>query len=69
MRVFRRVKFGCHFFPYRSLLLSTSVLNDNHYYLIVIEQKVILKHMLSLFRLLDVVRIWIANTLELTFVL
>ena len=27
-RVFRRVKFGCHFFSYRSLLLSTSVLND-----------------------------------------
>ena len=28
-RVFRRIKFGCHFFSYRSLLLSTSVLNDN----------------------------------------
>ena len=28
-RVFRGVKFGCHFFSYRSLLLSTSVLNDN----------------------------------------
>ena len=27
--VLRRVKFGCHFFSYRSLLLSTSVLNDN----------------------------------------
>ena len=27
-RVFRHVKFGCHFFSYRSLLLSTSVLID-----------------------------------------
>ena len=27
-RVFRRIKFGCHYFSYRSLLLSTSVLND-----------------------------------------
>ena len=27
-RVFRRIKFGCHFFSYRSLLLCTSILND-----------------------------------------
>ena len=32
-RVFRRVKFDCHFFSYRSLLLSTSVLNDIYIYI------------------------------------
>ena len=32
-RVFRRVKFGCHFFSYQSLLLSTRVLNDIYIYI------------------------------------